>query len=65
MKECYFFFFIAQNAAWFVFLFLFVALVIYIIRLVIYLKRRKKEAIRSAIEREDDTVESLKEPKIM
>lgn len=45
-------FFCLQNTVWFIFAFIFIALVIYSIRLVIFLKRRKKQAIKNTIERE-------------
>uniref|UniRef100_A0A1X7UXY9 Uncharacterized protein n=1 Tax=Amphimedon queenslandica TaxID=400682 RepID=A0A1X7UXY9_AMPQE len=53
---------LAQNTGWFVFLFIVIALVIYIIRLIVYLRRRKKQSIQRALEREEFQ-ETQEEPK--
>ena len=42
-----------QNSTWFTFLFVVVGLVIYGVRMFIYLRRKKKRAILSTIEREN------------
>lgn len=52
-----------QNTAWFVFLFLVIAMVLYIIRLVVFLKRRRKQNIQKTLEREDFHEESQSDPK--
>lgn len=50
--HCNYCFFCLQNTVWFIFAFIFIALIIYSIRLVIFLKRKKKQAIQDAIDRE-------------
>ena len=43
----------AKNSVWFAFLFIFIALVITIIRLTVFLRRRKKEVIPNTLEKEE------------
>jgi uncharacterized membrane protein len=43
----------AQNTSWFIFLFLMVALVIYVVRLVIFLRRKRKQNIQNTLANEN------------